>query len=111
MVGLVHTYISSYSTVLHSLLEVTDHYRYGMYSSIAGEITGIGGFLAYLRINPYARKSIVWVEAIDTIWCLVYLIIDVVVAKKMKWFDGFWKGTLRNECSFLEFDDRMFVFL
>lgn len=92
LVGLIGTYIGSFSTVLHSLLEVTDHYEYGMYSGIVGEIIGVFGFLTYIKVNPGAQKSIVWMEAIDTVIVAVFLGIDLLVTKKMKWFDDFWKG-------------------
>ena len=88
--------LSSFSTILHSLLEVADHYKYSMYSTILGEITGVGTFVAYLKINPYARKSIVWVEVIDTVLEFLWLIGDILIVKHMKWFNGFSKGTLWN---------------
>jgi hypothetical protein len=100
LVGLVGTYIGAFSTVLHSLLEVSDHAGYGMYSGVLAEITGFLTFLSYIRVNPGGQKSIVWVEIIDTGLTVVFLIIDLAVTKRMKWFDGFWKGTLRSEILF-----------
>ena len=105
LVSLVGTYISAYSSVLHSLLEVADHYRYGMMSDIAQEIVGVISFVAYLKIFPKQQKSIVWVEIIDTICLFLFLVADLMVAKKMKWFDGFWKGKISLVdmiCAFLQ---------
>lgn len=92
MVSLVGTYISAYSSVLHDLLEVVDQFKYGMISTIAQEIVGVISFVAYLKITPGNQKSIVWVEIIDTILLFLFLIADILVVKKMKWFNGFWKG-------------------
>jgi len=100
LVGLVGTYLDSFSYILHSMLEVTDHYRYSTYSSMLGSISGVGTFVAYLKINPNARKSIVWVEVIDTVLSFFWLIGEILIVKHMKWFKGFSKGTLRDECSF-----------
>ena len=94
LVGLIGTYIEAYSTVLHSLLEVTDHAGYGMYSDVLGNITGVLSFFIYIKSNPGAQKSIVWVEIIWTSLELINLVIDLLVTKRMKWFDDFWKGKL-----------------
>lgn len=96
LVGLIGTYIGSFSTVLHSLLEVTDHAGYGMYSGVISDIVGVLGFFIYIKINPASPKSIVWVEIIWTIMELVFLVIDLLVTKRMRWFDDFWKGILRS---------------
>ncbi len=85
-------YISAYSSVLHSLLEVVDQYKYGMMSSIAQEIVGVVSFVAYLKMMPWNQKSIVWMEIIDTVCLFLFLVADVLIVKKMKWFDGVWKG-------------------
>jgi DMSO/TMAO reductase YedYZ heme-binding membrane subunit len=71
-----------------------------MYSGVLAEITGFLSFFSYIKMNPAGAKSIVWVEIIDTILALIFLIIDLAVTKRMKWFDGFWKGTLRSEILF-----------
>jgi Na+-driven multidrug efflux pump len=96
LVGLIGTYLGAFSDVLHSLLEVTDHYNYSMYSDVVGNIVGVLAFFAYVNINPGNEKSIVWVEVIDTVIILVFLFVDLYVTKRMKWFDDFWKGTLWN---------------
>ena len=100
LVGLVGTYIGAFSQVLHNLLEVTDHAGYGMYSGVVSEIVSVLGFFFYIKLNPDSPKSIVWVELIWTILVVVFLVIDLLVTKRMKWFDGFWKGTLWNEILF-----------
>lgn len=65
-----------------------------MMSKIAQEIVGVITFVAYLKIMPGQQKSIVWMEIIDTICLFLFLIADLMVTKKMKWFDGFWKGKI-----------------
>ena len=93
LVSLIGTYIGCYSSVLHSLLEVTDHAGYGMKSGVIHSVVGVLGFFIYVKVNPDAQKSIVWVEVIWTIMALAFLAIDLLVAKRMKWFEDFWKGT------------------
>lgn len=100
MVGLVGTYIGSFSTVLHSLLEVTDHAGYGMKSSIAGNIAGLLSFFVYIKVSPDSPKSIVWVEIIWTILEVVILAIDLLVTKQMRWFDDFWKGAFLKKTEY-----------
>ena len=92
LVSLVGTYIESYSTVLHSLLEVSDHYGYGTKSEMVHNLAGVLGFFLYVKANPAGQKSIVMVEVIWTCLTFAFLIIDLMVAKRMKWFDDFWKG-------------------
>jgi tryptophan-rich sensory protein len=88
----VYGYISAYSTVLHSLLEVTDHAGYGMKSGVAHNIMSVILFFIYLQINPNGYKSLVVVNIIWTVLAILFLIIDLLVVKKKKWFDDFWKG-------------------
>ena len=76
-----------------------------MISDIAQEIVGVISFVAYLNIFPKQQKSIVWVEIIDTICLFLFLVADLMIAKKMKWFDGFWKGKISLVdmiCAFLQ---------
>uniref|UniRef100_A0A7S4EGS3 Uncharacterized protein n=1 Tax=Pseudo-nitzschia australis TaxID=44445 RepID=A0A7S4EGS3_9STRA len=96
LVSLIGTYIEAFSTVLHSLLEVTDNYGYGMKSGVVHNIVSVLGFFIYVKVNPEAQKSIVWVETIWTVMTFVFLAIDLFVSKRMKWFDDFWNGTSQN---------------
>jgi len=96
LVSLIGTYIEAFSTVLHSLLEVTDNYGYGMKSGVVHNIVSVLGFFIYVKVNPEAQKSIVWVETIWTVMTFVFLAIDLFVSKRMKWFDDFWNGILRS---------------
>lgn len=107
LVGLVGTYIGAFSTVLHSLLEVMDHYKYSMLSSVASEITSVIAFLAYLIFDMHGQKSIVWLGVIHSVTTILFLVIDVTVTKRRKWFGDVWKGRLPNEDLILKLLSRL----
>ena len=85
--------------MIHSLLEVTDHAGYGMKSGVAHNIISVIGFFLYLEYNRYhnVSSSLVIVNIIWTILVIVFLIIDLLVIKKKKWFDDFWKGKQKTQ--------------
>jgi len=99
IVGLVSGYIEAFSWVLHTLLEVTDHAGYGTKSGCAHNIISVIAFYLYLKINPEAKGDGTSLVSVSIMWfvlSIVFLIIDLVVVKKKRWFDDFWKGMLRS---------------
>ena len=69
-----------------------------MKSGVAHNIISVIGFFLYLEYNRYhnVSSSLVIVNIIWTILVIVFLIIDLLVIKKKKWFDDFWKGKQKN---------------